>query len=195
MRGRKPKLLSIPSPDLDRLHKIAHSDIFPGFKCSEPKSCWLSLPGNASAMSPPRWSVMKPRFGGPVNGIAGVAWRACSLTAGKGIRADRSRSPLCNGHKSLNWPVWSRLPRGCTSPTGPARIWPAKRLTTRSFPAISPATVRRILHDVDLQPHRTRYWKTARLEPAVQGESGASPLVLCQCGAAGRTGHLGGVCR
>ena len=31
-------------------------------------------------------------------------------------------------------------------------------------PSISPATVRRILHDVDLQPHRTRYWKTARLD-------------------------------
>ena len=28
--------------------------------------------------------------------------------------------------------------------------------------SISPATVRRLLHDVDLQPHRTRYWKTAR---------------------------------
>jgi hypothetical protein len=31
-------------------------------------------------------------------------------------------------------------------------------------PEISPATVRRILHEVDLQPHRTRYWKTARLD-------------------------------
>jgi len=30
--------------------------------------------------------------------------------------------------------------------------------------AISPRTVQRILHDVDLQPHRTRYWKTARLD-------------------------------
>jgi hypothetical protein len=28
---------------------------------------------------------------------------------------------------------------------------------------ISPRTVRQILHDVDLQPHRTRYWKTSRL--------------------------------
>src|SRR5262249_170254 len=34
----------------------------------------------------------------------------------------------------------------------------------RIVPEISPATVRRILHDVDLQPHRTRYWKTARLD-------------------------------
>ena len=31
-------------------------------------------------------------------------------------------------------------------------------------PAISGRTVRRILHEVDLQPHRTRYWKTARLD-------------------------------
>jgi len=29
--------------------------------------------------------------------------------------------------------------------------------------AISPRSVRRILHEVELQPHRTRFWKTARL--------------------------------
>jgi hypothetical protein len=32
--------------------------------------------------------------------------------------------------------------------------------------SISPRTVRRILHEVDLQPHRTRYWKTSRLDAA-----------------------------
>jgi hypothetical protein len=31
-------------------------------------------------------------------------------------------------------------------------------------PAISPATVRRILNEVHLQPHRTRYWRTTRLD-------------------------------
>ena len=31
-------------------------------------------------------------------------------------------------------------------------------------PAISPRTVRRILDAVDLQPHRTRYWRTTRLD-------------------------------
>lgn len=30
--------------------------------------------------------------------------------------------------------------------------------------AISPRTVRQILQDVDLQPHRTRYWKASRLD-------------------------------
>jgi hypothetical protein len=36
-------------------------------------------------------------------------------------------------------------------------------------PTISPRTVGRILDDVDLQPHRTRYWRTApgpRARPA-----------------------------
>jgi hypothetical protein len=32
--------------------------------------------------------------------------------------------------------------------------------------ALSPRTVRQILHEVDLQPHRTRYWKTCRLDGA-----------------------------
>jgi hypothetical protein len=34
--------------------------------------------------------------------------------------------------------------------------------------AISPAMVRRILQRVDLQPHRTRYWRTARLDGRFQ---------------------------
>jgi hypothetical protein len=37
--------------------------------------------------------------------------------------------------------------------------------------AISPRTVRQILHDVDLQPHRTRYWKTARLDATFKGRA------------------------
>jgi hypothetical protein len=34
----------------------------------------------------------------------------------------------------------------------------------RIVPAISDRTVRDILHRVDLQPHRTRYWKTSRID-------------------------------
>jgi hypothetical protein len=42
---------------------------------------------------------------------------------------------------------------------------------------ISPRTVRRILHDVDLQPHRTRYWKTARLD--AQFKQRAEQVLWC----------------
>jgi hypothetical protein len=34
--------------------------------------------------------------------------------------------------------------------------------------AISPRTVQRILHDVDLQPHRTRSWRTTRVDARFQ---------------------------
>jgi hypothetical protein len=34
----------------------------------------------------------------------------------------------------------------------------------RIVPAISSRTIRQILNEVDLQPHRTRYWRTARLD-------------------------------
>ena len=43
--------------------------------------------------------------------------------------------------------------------------------------AISPRTVRRILRDVDLQPHRTRYWKTARLD--AQFKERAEQVLWC----------------
>src|SRR5262245_43525526 len=37
--------------------------------------------------------------------------------------------------------------------------------------AISPAAVRRILRQVDLQPHRTRYWRTARPDERFKGRA------------------------
>lgn len=55
-------------------------------------------------------------------------------------------------------------------------------------PAISPRTVRRILHAVDLQPHRTRYWKTARLD--AQFKDRAEKVLWCY-GNAGRLARRG----
>lgn len=44
-------------------------------------------------------------------------------------------------------------------------------------PTISARTVRRILNAVDLQPHRTRYWKTARLD--AQFKQRAEKVLWC----------------
>jgi hypothetical protein len=43
--------------------------------------------------------------------------------------------------------------------------------------AISPRTIRRILADVELQPHRTRYWRTARLD--AQFKARAERVLWC----------------
>jgi hypothetical protein len=53
---------------------------------------------------------------------------------------------------------------------------------------ISPRTVRQILHDVDLQPHRTRYWKTAHLD--AQFKERAERVLWCY-GNAGRLAARG----
>jgi hypothetical protein len=48
--------------------------------------------------------------------------------------------------------------------------------------AISPRTVRRILQDVDLQPHRTRYWRTSRLDGRFKDR--AEKVLWCYANAA-----------
>jgi hypothetical protein len=50
------------------------------------------------------------------------------------------------------------------------------------IPAIGARTVRRILHEVDLQPHRTRYWKTARLDDRFKER--AEEVLWCYANAA-----------
>jgi hypothetical protein len=48
-------------------------------------------------------------------------------------------------------------------------------------PHISARTVQRILDDVDLQPHRTRYWRTPRLDP--QFKERAEQVLWCYANA------------
>lgn len=54
-------------------------------------------------------------------------------------------------------------------------------MTDGIVPHISSRTVRRILHEVDLQPHRTRYWKTARID--MNFKSRAEQLLWCYANA------------
>lgn len=48
--------------------------------------------------------------------------------------------------------------------------------------ALSPRSVRRILHEVDLQPHRTRYWKTSQLDARFKER--AEKVLWCYANAA-----------
>ncbi len=48
-------------------------------------------------------------------------------------------------------------------------------------PSISDRTVRRISHNVDLQPHRTRYWRTARFD--TQFKQRAEKVLWCYANA------------
>ena len=133
-----------------------------------------------------------------------TVWRICRRYEDAGLarspgttptgRATGPDFPPCNVPRSFNWPAWSPSPRACTSPTGPARIWPAKRSQTGSSrpSAIGrssdpqsggpPAASHAVLEDVS---HRH----------PVQGAGREGPLVLRQRRAVGPAGLLGGLRR
>ena len=64
--------------------------------------------------------------------------------------------------------------------------WTSKDLARQAVgegivPALSDRTIREILNGVDLQPHRTRYWKTSRLDPEFQQR--AETILWCYANA------------
>lgn len=127
-----------------------------------PALCWRSPPGNRSTRWPPAWNATRPPSGGSV---------AATSTAAGDTSCWRGRA----------WGIRWRFPPpqraqivalACLEPVAEGlhiTHWTSQDLARQAVAdgivgAISPRTVRRILRDVDLQPHRTRYWKTARLD-------------------------------
>jgi transposase len=88
-------------------------------------------------------------------------WNLCRRYQAKGVdvvleapRSGRPRelSPPCNEWRWSSWHVVSR------------RAWAWVARQRGIAPTISHSTVALLLHDADLQPHRTRYWKTPTLD-------------------------------
>src|SRR5437660_9146384 len=136
--------------------------IWPSSKCSTPASCSPGPPGSPSGLWPPAWSATAPRSGA-----------SAAVTSRAAARNSCWTNPA--------WDVRRRFPPlqraqivelACLEPiTEGLHIthWTSKDLARQAkadgiIDSISPRTVRQILKDVDLQPHRTRYWKTSRLD-------------------------------
>jgi len=163
MRGRKPRPLTLAAEDRPILEGVARHR----------RLCWFQVQHART--------VLAVAAGEPIQSVASrlgcdpsTIWRVCRRYEQGGLsklllddpRLGRPPGdfPPPSGLGSSNWRAWSPWPRDCTSPTGPVRILPDKRSPTGSCMTSAPRTVRQILHDVDLQPHRTRYWRTARLD-------------------------------
>jgi hypothetical protein len=137
-------------------------DACPGSKSNTPASCWRSPPGTRSRQSPPDWSVTEPPSGASVAATSRTDSRAsCWTTPTWGVR--RRFPPLQRAQI---------VALACLEPVAKGlhiTHWTSADLARQAVEdgivdALGARTVRRILHDVDLQPHRTRYWKTARLD-------------------------------
>jgi hypothetical protein len=134
----------------------------PGIRSSGRGSSWASPPGNRSNSWPCRLGTI-PR---PPGGSA-VATRDRVCPASWHRRNAPGGPP---GFPPLQRAEIVRL--ACLEPIAKGlhiTHWTSKDLARQAIedgivPAISDRTVRSILNDVDLQPHRTRYWKTTRLD-------------------------------
>jgi transposase len=164
MRGRRPEQLTIARGDADALHTVAHSDSLPSFQVRRAKIVLAIAAGERRCSVAARLECDET-----------TVWRTCER-----YRHDGLAGLLADGrqHHSGRLEQLSPVQRAqivelaCLEPIAKGlhiTHWSSKDLARQAvadkiIPAVSPATVRRILHDVDLQPHRTRYWKTARLD-------------------------------
>lgn len=150
-----------------------------GIKFAAPGPSWPSPRDNEPRRSPLAWSVTPVRCGAPASatrtpGCAGSSTRPNDRAGRPGfpplqraqIIALACLEPIAEGLHITHW-----------SSADLARQAVANGIVE----SISPRTIRLILDRVDLQPHRTRYWRTARLDP--QFKARAEKVLWCYANA------------
>ncbi len=100
MRGRRPEKLTIARRHADVLHAAAHSGSLPWFQVQRAKIVLAIAAGERQCSVAGRLECDEATVWRVCERYRQGAWRVCSPTAGKVIRAARSRFPPCNGHKS-----------------------------------------------------------------------------------------------
>jgi transposase len=164
MRGRKPEVLTIRSPDVSELERIAHSDAAPWYQVRRARIVLGIAAGH-------RCEDLATQFGCDASTI----WRTCQRYRDSGLSALLADQRRGHSGRDLEITPVQRaqiVELACLEPVAKGlhiTHWSSEDLARQAVADgivahISPRTVRTILSAVDLQPHRTRYWKTARLD-------------------------------
>lgn len=164
MRGRRPDRLTIAQRDQEVLYSVAHCGSLPWFQVQRARIVLAIAAGERQGLVAARLECDEA-----------TVWRACQRYRRDSLVGlfDDGRQ-VNSGRPQQVSPVQRAqiVALACLEPIAKGlhiTHWSSENLarqavTDNILPAISPATVRRILHNVDLQPHRTRYWKTPRLD-------------------------------
>jgi hypothetical protein len=146
-----------------------------GIKSGAPASSWGSPKVDGSKPWPSRPSATNRPFVAPAT-ATNVWGYPTSWTRPRG-RDARSRFPPLQRAQIVELACLEPVAEGLHITHWTSEDLARQAVTDGIVPAISARTVRRILHDVDLQPHRTRYWRTARLDP--QFKQRAEQVLWC----------------
>jgi transposase len=182
MRGRKPKVLTIHSPDISELERIAHSDVSPWYQVRRARIV-LGIAAGQRREDLATW----------LDCDESTIWRTCQRYRDQGLSGLLTDQRQGHSGRDLGITPVQRaqiVELACLEPVAKGlhiTHWSSEDLAQQAVAEglvahISPRTVRSILHDVDLQPHRTRYWKTARLDP--QFKRRAEQVLWCYGNAA-----------
>ncbi len=164
MRGRRPDAVSIRGPDQSELERIAHSDTLPWFRVRRARI----VLGIASGR---RRQVLASELDCDESTI----WRTCQRYQRLGLIGLLTDQRQGHSGRDLQITPVQRaqiVELACLEPVAKGlhiTHWSSADLARQAVSdgivaGISARTVRYILNDVDLQPHRTRYWKTPRLD-------------------------------
>jgi DDE superfamily endonuclease len=127
-----------------------------------PASASPSPPGSAPGPWPPGCSAARRRSGGTAGATSAPAYRACWPAPSE--RAGRPGFPPLRRDKVIRLACLGPLARGLRITHWSSADLARQAVAGGIAPALSARTVRRILSGAGLQPHRTRSWKTARLD-------------------------------
>jgi len=136
---------------------------YPGIRSDVPASSWPSLPASAFRPSPCTCNVTRPRSGVLASAISTQDSRACSPTTDRDIPDKRSGFPPLQRAQIIQLACLEPIAKGLHITHWTSQDLARQAVADGIVDAISARTIRRILHEVDLQPHRTRTWKTAQL--------------------------------
>src|SRR5436309_8059440 len=182
MRGRKPESLTIPSSDVIELERVAHLDTSPWYQVRRARIILEIASGQ-------RQEDLASQLGCD----ASTVWRTCQRYRNLGLGSLLADHRQGRSGRDLSITPVQRaqiVELACLEPIAKGlhiTHWSSDDLARQAksdgiVARISPRTVRNILRDVDLQPHRTRYWKTPRLDARFKER--AEQVLWCYANAA-----------
>src|SRR4051794_17091296 len=181
MLGRKPRTLAIQPADLPELERIARSDSSPWYQVRRARIVLGISKGQP-----------REHLAYRLDCAESTVWRTCLLYRASGLGGLLADGRLGRSGRDLGITPVQRaqiVELACLEPVARGlhiTHWSSDDLARQAVAdgivaSVSPRTVRNILADVDLQPHRTRYWKTPRLDE--QFKQRAEQVLWCYANA------------
>ena len=164
MPGRKPEVLTIPSPDVLELERLAHSGASPWYQVRRARIVLGIAAGQR-----------REDLAAQLECDESTVWRTCQRYRDLGLAGLLADHRQGRSGRDLGITPVQRaqiVELACLEPVAKGlhiTHWSSADLARQAVAdgivaRVSPRAVRTILRNVDLQPHRTRYWKTARLD-------------------------------